>query len=1336
MTGVAVGDTASSDFFVAGIGASAGGITALRTLFKSIPAAPDLAPNLSFVVVQHRLPDQPSQLARLFGSWSSLPVREAKDGVSLERGCIFVAPASEALVLERGTFATRPFGRPGPRPGIDIIDSFLESLALDVGPRAIAVVLSGTGCDGAAGAARVKQAGGRVFVQEPSTANHGGMPAAAIANGIADRVLPIDLLARELVASTTFPAHLQSTARAWSAPATRAVDGIVELIRTRAGFDLTCYKTTPLLWRIQHRMDFRGVPLFRDYEALLRDEPTELEALIRLIPIHVTEFFRDKAAWDALQHDVIPDLFETAGEGPVRAWTPACATGEEAYSLAMLLAEHAVTRSAAAGFQVFATDVSADVVARASRGIFKQSAVSLLSTERQQRFFRADGASSRVTRALRERMVFAPQDLHADPPLTGLDLVTCRNLLIYLEHDAADRVLGLLHASLRAGGYLLLGRSETLPPRHRECFEEIARDARIYRKNGIASHVDLDFPTGPSRLGRSRSTRSEVEAHAHEAALEERELPAVVVDERFHILRVHGDTSPFLRFKPGEPSLDLLQLLRPVVDLRLAARKARSDERAITVGRLVDPATGERTLSVRVTPLHTPEGGGSRLLVSFIRESFLRGASIRGPGTPAPAGRPEGSTANAAPGSDESDWSEALRLSHEELEASREELQALNEELRASNDLLNLANTNLRDKIGELETQSDVLSSGAVMTLFLDEGLRVRWFTPAMSDLFPLRAADAGRPITDLVPSFADAGFLEDVRSVMRTGTPREGEIRTREERWFLKRVRPFRASREKGERAGVAITFADITDRKTAEAAVRRSESALTAELDAMSRLHEFSRAILDAKSESELFERALDAVLGLHRADFGNVQLYDRRAGVLRIVAHRGYDQEFLDRFASVDATEDSPCGRALAGRERVSFEDVQAADLTDADRFAARRAGYRALHSTPLTTAAGESLGMVSTHFREPRRLTDAENRVTDILANELSIAIERLRGHAALRETEAAVRTSEERLRRVLETDAVGVLFFDRAGFLVGANEVFLSMTGWSREEVESGTLHGRRMTPPEYLAETERQMERLEVTGRIGPYEKELLRKDGSRTWMMFTGRDLGDGSIVEFAMDVSDRKRAEKLAQESERSLRRNQVWLRAQKEAFQSAMNGEGLEVSLGILARAAVGQSEVECRCAFYIGDETGHGLHHVVGMPDSYARRVEGFAISPESLACGLAVATGKPVITRDVLEEPRWKDWTGLAREYDYRGCWSFPVETSSGKLVGSVAMYFREPWSPTPRDLELAASVTQAAAILMYRQQEAEESRGANGAELDREKGRRESPKNRVRKPSR
>jgi two-component system, chemotaxis family, CheB/CheR fusion protein len=972
---------------VVGIGASAGGITALQSLFCSLRSRP----NLTFVVIQHLGRGKPSRLVQLLSQWATLPVHQAIDGERPKRGHVYVANPDDVLMLDRGVFRTRSAEGAQRRAGLDTIDAFFESLAQECGSQAIGVVLSGSGADGASGALCIKRSGGVVIVQDPLTAMHNSMPRAAIAHGAADYVLPLGEIMQQLLRCAS-PAYVRAESSAsQAADLTRILDGILELVRKQAGFDLSGYKPTPLFWRLQKRMDVRRVARFEDYEALLRDDPAELEAFVRGIPIHVTEFFRDPPAWDALGKEVIDLLIGNSKPGePIRTWTPGCATGEEAYSVAMLLSERLEISGKVRDFQAFASDASPEIIARAARGTFSEEALRRVPEQRRKPFFyEADGVY-RIKRSLREKMVFATQDLLADPPFSKVDLVTCRNLLIYLEPAAIQRALFMLHSSLRPGGYLFLGTGEAISPRQKG-FAPVSTRWHIYRKKGPFSEITFKFPRRP----RSAPCKTAVQASAHRTAVELFRLPSVLIDENFEILRVYGDTERLLRLPPGQPTHNLLDLVQPSVigQLRMAVKEVLAAGRPVIVSGTPDRQTG-RGVTIRLTQMETAKAeAAARLLVSFIREQGGLQEDLNEHAAAAHSQRPT-----------PKEWSEAMRLSHEELEASREELQALNEELDAANGQLNVANEELSDanaqlqaKVAELEMQSRVLSSGDVATLFIDELLRVRWFTPAVSELFPLKPEDAGRCITDLAQRFDSEAFIDAVHQVMQTGTPYEAEVRNVDARWFLVRIRPYLPVQNQA--AGVAITFTDITERRN----------------------------------------------------------------------------------------------------------------------------------------------------------------------------------------------------------------------------------------------------------------------------------------------------------------------------SENELRRTEAFVAAQKEAFQAAVNGAPLEKSLGKLVRAAIEQMGEGVRSAFYLADGAGLALHQVTGMPEDYALCVDGFKVGPESLACGLAMDTGRPVITPDVTREPRWKDWLPLGVDFEFRGCWSFPVETTAGKVIGTFAMYHRDPRDATPRDVELATLLTRAAALIISRYQEAEKRARAEAA---------------------
>ncbi|WP_250520814.1 chemotaxis protein CheB, partial [Caballeronia sp. AAUFL_F2_KS46] len=537
---------------IVAVGASAGGITALQKLFEGLPASLPLA----VVVLQHLPAGQSSSLTKLIARWTRLPVRAATDGTRPVARCVYVPSPDHILTLEDNVFRTRPAEGGARRPGLDTIDSFLESLALRETPRPVVVILSGTGMDGTAGAIRVRQAGGVVIVQDPFTALYDGMPKAVIRRGIHDHVLPVGAIGQQILACAT-PDYVRPKPSANCADGTpEALGRIIDLVRQRVGCDLSGYKPAPLLWRIQQRMEARQVWSFEDYALLIKDDLVELESLVREIPIHVTEFFRDADAWTVLRNEVLGPLVSRLEEQrALRVWTPACSTGEEAYSVAMLLDEISHESEEPFDFQIFATDAAPELVARASRGLFRERSLAGVSDVRQSRYFyKVDGAL-RVKRFLREKLVFVPQDMISDPPFSGLDLVTCRNLFIYLEPETVRHLLCVLHGSLREGGFLFLGKSETYPLKVRG-FKPLSSQWNIYRKVG-----PMDAGRQKMSVRRPIPDRELPSSTALRVAYEQFDIPSVLIDDQSNVLRIYGSTEGLLRLPAGEPSLNLTDLV-------------------------------------------------------------------------------------------------------------------------------------------------------------------------------------------------------------------------------------------------------------------------------------------------------------------------------------------------------------------------------------------------------------------------------------------------------------------------------------------------------------------------------------------------------------------------------------------------------------------------------------------------------------------------------------------------------------------------------------------------------------------------------------------------------
>lgn len=430
-----------------------------------------------------------------------------------------------------------------------------------------------------------------------------------------------------------------------------------------------------------------------------------------------------------------------------------------------------------------------------------------------------------------------------------------------------------------------------------------------------------------------------------------------------------------------------------------------------------------------------------------------------------------------------------------------EALSTVNSELKARLEAISTAHNDLRNLMAATE----------IGTLILDPDLRIRLFTPAVAGHFDITEADIGRPITDFTHRLAYEHVEADARDVLKTLLPREAEVNTRDGQWLAMRLRPYRAVGDRTD--GVVATFTDITDRKHAE-------DALADEMRAMARLQELSTRVIEADHLEAPLGDVLDAAIDLLRADFGDIQLFDHDAGVLRIAVHRGLQERFLRFFGEVEPGDTSACALALAEGRTISIEDVDADPRYAECLEEAHAAGYRAVQATPLYTSAGRFVGMLSTQFRNVRHFSDHDHRLMSICARQAADAINT---HALTQ----AVRESEMRLRQVLETDTVGVLFFDPDGTLIDTNRGFLLMTGYTREQVDARELSWQKMTPPEWIEESERQRARLRRTGRIGPFEKEYFCADGSRKWMLFAGRRIDDGMIAEYALDIGDRKRAE-----------------------------------------------------------------------------------------------------------------------------------------------------------------------------------------------------------------
>ncbi|ANL37531.1 MULTISPECIES: CheR family methyltransferase [Rhizobium] len=909
-----------------------------------------------------------------------LAVTVAADGERILPNHIYIGGSDDMMTLEDGHIRIRAASEPVGHRGT--VDTMLISLAEHAQERAIAVILRGLENDGTAGVAATKKFGG-LSIAEIGENEEGSAEEGLGASAIADLRLPAQGIATHIALYAGNVTEEEDIGLEDEPPSglEAQITQIATVLRNVTSHDFHGYKRGTFTRRVQRRMQVLQIGSIETYIERLRASRDEVQNLFQDLLIGVTQFFRDPGEFEALERE-IPRLFEGKEPGDqLRVWVLGCATGEEAYSIAMLLREHMATMDYPPDVQIFATDLDARALGIARAGRYSAAITSQVQPERLARWFVREGDTFCVVKELREMCIFSPHNIVKDAPFSRIDILSCRNLLIYLDSELQNRVIPIFHFALRPSGILFLGSSENVT-RHGKLFAPVDRKNRLFRRLETATRIIPDFPLSPrprnpdnplaapaptlqtGRLSATISRQAEVVA--------ERFAPAyVVVDSHYDVLHFSGRTGRYLEPASGTATLNLLSLAHR--DLRLDMRSAlqratteaikvevprvllRQDDRTYAVNIIVEPlGSGDVTSLIvlfqdagQVAEGVAPDGGRLTSEEHVQRlETDLRVTRDRLQAT-----IEELESTNEELKSSNEEYqsiNEELQSANEEMETSKEELQSVNEELQT-------VNGELAHRVTELDrTNSDLknlLEATQIATVFLDNDLRVRSFTPAATEIFHLLDTDVGRPLDHVVSRVAYPELLDDVRLVLRTLVP---------------------------------------------------------------------------------------------------------------------------VDRKVS---------------------------DFTDKRHYAARALPYRSVD-------------------------------------NYISGAVVTFTDLTATYEAEVALRRSEERLQRVLETDAVGVIFLNQDGVIFDANEVFLKMSGYTRSQMERAELHWRRLTPPEHLAESAAQMEALKETGKIGPYEKEYFLADGSRRWMLFAGRDLGDGTVAEFCIDISARKQAQAALRQGEEQFR------------------------------------------------------------------------------------------------------------------------------------------------------------------------------------------------------
>jgi len=988
---------------------------------------------MAFVLVQHLDPKHGSMLKEILSRSTRMPIQEARKGMRIERDHVYVIPAGADVGLNDGSFRVHP--RPPGRGREQPIDHFLRSLADQYKSRAVGVVLSGTLSDGALGLRAIKAEGGVTFAQDEASARFRDMPRAAVAAGVVDYVLPPEQIARELARMAKHP-YVRPPKAASDEPA--RPDGpdhrrLLRLVLSATGVDFSNYRQTTVRRRIERRMVLRKVDSMAKYVELLVKEPAEIHALHDDILITVTSFFRDPSVFEALKERVFPSLRRegSGSHSSLRVWVPGCATGEEVYSLAIALFESLADAGGSPPMQIFGTDVSEAAVDRARAGVYLDSAMADVSPERLRRFFLKTDRGWQISKAVRDVCIFARQNVTSDPPFSGLDLISCRNLLIYLEPVLQKRVLPIFHYALRAQGYLLLGNAESIAG-YGDLFAPVDRENRIFIKRPGSLRQALDFgprlrdpESSAPQTALDRTSPLDLQREADRLVLGRYAPPSVLINDRCEILQFRGRTSPYLEPASGAASYNVLKMAREglLVELRSAIGKARRSGHAVRREGLHVRQDGHfRDVSLEVVPV--PHGGGVHHFLVIFEDAEKSGKAPRRESQPKPRLAREGRRAEhetivkleqeltstkeylqaiieEQEASNEElksaneeilSSNEELQSTNEELETTKEELQSTNEELTTLNDELQNRNTELTDVNNDL---LNFLTGTDVAIVMLDREARLRRFTPQAEALLNILPSDVGRRVMDLRTKLRISDFGRIVADVVAGAPVQEREVQDESGHWYLMRARPYRTMDNRID--GAVIGFFDIDVLKNSLGEVHRAR--------------EYAESLVETVRESLI---VLD--------------------GSLRI---RAANQAFYRTFHASPA--------AAEGKDFLSLWGLDEEDPYLRERLS------KVTRETPLhdyeIDQEIEPLGHKTLLLNARRvRLPGESGEAQPLILLAIDDITERKRA-------ENDLRASESRYRRIFETAREGIWILDGAtGEVLDANPYLVELLGYRREEL--------------------------------------------------------------------------------------------------------------------------------------------------------------------------------------------------------------------------------------------------------------------------------------------
>ncbi|GGC25822.1 hypothetical protein GCM10011371_11740 [Novosphingobium marinum] len=1114
------------DFPIVAVGASAGGVEALKNFVSELNADDRAA----FVILLHLAPDHESQLTDILSRSCALPVSEASQDMPINSGNVYVlTPGRYLTIVDHGLFVEPAHGPRGQRMPID---HFMRSLADSAGPRAVGVVLSGTGNDGSIGLRAIKGAGGVSLVQSPENALYDGMPRSAIEAGVVDEVGSIDTLVdtiREL-------SHRIGEGVSGDGFARREIGGLLSLIKARTGQDFAAYKFGTLRRRIRRRMNLLRFDDLGAYTTHVRSNEDELRRLFEDLLINVTCFFRDPAVWEQVAEKVIqPLLVRSASEDrTLRVWVPACSSGEEAYTLAILLEEAARQIPGPTPWQIFATDLDTDAVARGREAQYPESIADDVGSERLKKYFIREATGWRVNKELRERVVFAHQDVLTDPPFSKLDMVSCRNLLIYLDSKHQNRLLETFHFALNEGGMLLLGTSETTGAQNSR-FTPVDTKSHLYRRcpgqsmaQMSARHVSTQF-AAPSKSGpRERRGALDLGGRVRNSLLERYAPPSVAVRASGDIAFLSGNVRRFLAMPPGEPSNNVFDMVP--ASLRSRVREA---VRAVSQGESPSHRSARVRLSdddamVCIECVSIEDEQEPLYLVTFIEQEEPDPASAASDDEDRNSAHVEQlereleiMREDLQTTVEELETSnEELKASHEEAMAANEELQSANEELETSreelqslNEELITVNNQLEEKVTEVEKTTDdlrnLLTSTRLPVLFLDPELRISGFTPAMRGIVELRDSDVGRPIADLAFSVEDADLLDDAKATLNHLSPREREVRAGET-VYVRRVQPYRTSDERI--SGVVVTYVDISQQANMSAllASRERQQRLTAEI---------SQKALGARDLPGFLNELCATLRVSLDCDYAKVLKFESDDEAFSLVAGAGWKAQSLAKWTV-------PTGvKSQGGYTLKSESPVLVSDFREEKRFEAPSLliEHKVLSGIScLVEVGGKPWGVIGVHDRDANHFAAEDVAIVQAAASTAAATIRQI-------EREASLARDRLMLSLAMKTAGMGIWQYDPA-----TKEVY-----WDERLRElMGVGPKRRPKVDDFMGmvvseDFDRVDRALAATAERGePFEQEfrLRRADGSIIWLIGQAERVeGEDRVrvIGINADITARKEAE-----------------------------------------------------------------------------------------------------------------------------------------------------------------------------------------------------------------